>query len=204
MAETIRAFVAIELSLEIKRSLTELIDRLGRAGVPGVRWVDPDSTHLTLKFLGNVGLEQVQAIAEVLNACAGRASPFTLAIAEMGAFPNVRSPRVVWVGLTGDLESLASLQRDIVDGLAKLGFGREERPFSPHLTLARVRDRVGLQDRKKIGQVLAAAPSPVVASMKVASISLMKSTLTQEGAIHERLVRILLTPPSARGSRASG
>ncbi len=192
MEDKIRAFIAIELSSDMKHSLAQLIERLKSADLRGIRWVNPESIHLTLKFLGDIPQSQVDEIVAVITSCANQSHPFALSLGELGSFPKLDAPRVLLVGLNGDIDELTPLQQGIEDGLQNLGFQREKRPFSPHLTLARMRDRATLRDRKQVGLAFAEAQGPEEASMEVRSLSLMKSTLTPSGAVYTRLASAAL------------
>ena len=123
-----------------------LIQGLRAADLTGVRLVDPDGVHLTLKFLGNVDSSRVPALTDALDAVGEGAVPFALHLRDVGVFPDRRSPRVLWAGVSGDTEALAALARRVDDACANVGFPREQRPFSPHLTLARLRDRASADE----------------------------------------------------------
>ena len=119
-------------------------------------------------------------------------SPFTLEIAEVGAFPNLRQPRVLWLGISGEMDKLIAWQQRIDDGLAPLGFAKETRPFTPHLTLARLREGVSPGDRRDFGELVMKTPIEVNYRVKVNSLSLMKSQLLPTGAVYSRLAEVKL------------
>ncbi|HZD11454.1 MAG TPA: RNA 2',3'-cyclic phosphodiesterase [Candidatus Binatia bacterium] len=139
---TIRAFIAIELSDEAKAVLTDAVDALA-AQVPdgAVKWVQPNQMHLTLRFLGNTPLEKLEDLAKTLDGVAARHEPFVFSLDALGCFPNERRPRVIWVGVKGDMERAKALRNDLEDALQPLGWEPESRPFQPHLTLGRVKDQ---------------------------------------------------------------
>ena len=190
--EKIRAFIAIELPDPVKDSLSSLEDRLRPAEHPFVKWVGPKGIHLTLKFLGNIATDQVPRIIEAITSASQGLSPLKLQIGGLGAFPNLQRPRVIWVAVTGEVDPLIALQRDIDQALVPLGFAIEKRPFSPHLTLGRLRERASPGERKSIGELVMATESEGGPSMEVTQISLMRSTLTPSGAIYNRLASIEL------------
>ncbi len=190
--EQIRSFIAIELPSEIKRELNSLKKRLKVEQYPFVRWVDPEGIHLTLKFLGNVASTTVPEITEALTKVAQRISPFKLQMGVLGAFPNLRRPQVIWVGVGGEVEKLAILQRDIDAALAPLGFPPESRPFSPHLTLGRLREGASPQERQKLGEWVGSIKFEGSLSFSVDALSLMKSQLTPRGAIYSQLASMML------------
>ncbi len=190
--EKIRAFIAIELPDPFKDSLSSLEDRLRPAEHPYVKWVDPQGIHLTLKFLGNIATDQVPRIIEAITLASQGTSPLKLQIGGLGAFPNLQRPRVIWVAVTGEVDPLIALQRGIDQALVPLGFAIEKRPFSPHLTLGRLRERASPVERNSIGKLVMATKSEGNPAMEVNQISLMRSTLTPSGAIYSRLASIEL------------
>ena len=190
--ERIRSFIAIELPPEIREALGSLEKRLKAGRHPFVRWVDPDSIHLTLKFLGNVDSTSVPDIVEAMNRVPKPMSSLLFQIEGVGVFPNWNRPQVVWVGIGGDITKLGSLQRDLENTLAPLGFPRESRSFRPHLTLGRLRDRASLKDRQEFGTLARSVRSETRPSFEVSSLSLMKSQLTPSGAVYSRLASVEL------------
>ena len=190
--ERIRSFIAIELPPEIREALGSLEKRLKAGRHPFVRWVDPDSIHLTLKFLGNVDSTSVPDIVEAMNRVPKPMSSLLFQIEGVGVFPNWNRPQVVWVGIGGDITKLGSLQRDLENTLAPLGFPRESRSFRPHLTLGRLRDRASLKDRQEFGTLAQSVRSETRPSFEVSSLSLMKSQLTPSGAVYSRLASVEL------------
>ena len=123
--------------------------------------------------------------------------PFHLQLARLGAFPDVAAPRVVWVGLGGDLDSLFQLQRAIEQALAPLGFAPEARAFTSHLTLGRVREKAMAQERRRLGEMMASLVVSEQPSLYVEQGSLMRSDLTARGAIYSRLAVVKLALPKA-------
>jgi 2'-5' RNA ligase len=191
--EQVRSFIAIELTGELKAALARLQAQL-RSGEPrSVKWVDPFSIHLTLKFLGNIAVDRVSEITGVMKAAARGLSPFHLEVKGLGVFPNLRRVQVVWVGVEGEVDKLSQLQQRIEANLVPLGFAAESRKFIPHLTLARLRDQTSPSERQKFGQLIADTKFEAVYTVKVDSINLMKSQLTREGAIYSRLSSVVLS-----------
>jgi 2'-5' RNA ligase len=185
--EPVRAFIAIELPDSVKATLSDLQSTLkGRTEAP-VKWVQPSAVHLTIKFLGDVASSTIPDIASALSASTAAVNPFRLSLGEPGTFPNLRAPRVVWVGVEGDTAALAALQRSVERALLPLGFKEEKRGFSAHLTLGRVRDRAHPDERRRLGETVASLTVRHPAPFSIDSISLMQSTLTREGAIYDRL-----------------
>ncbi len=187
LPEQIRSFVAIELPDEVKSGLARLRRELERDEHTFIKWVDAKAIHLTLKFLGNIPSKQVTEITKAIEEAAQGISPFHLEIFELGAFPNLKQPRVLWVGIGGELDRLLGLQRNVDSALAPLGFAKEERSFAPHLTLARIRERASPIERKGLGEVVMSANFEISYCLDVKDISLMRSQLTPSGPIYTRL-----------------
>jgi len=190
--EQVRSFIAIELPDELKLGLTQLQARLKSGKQPSVKWVDPHSIHLTLKFLGNISVDSISDITAAMEKAAQGIPPFHLEVKDLGVFPNLRRVQVVWVGISGQVDRLSRLQQNIESNLAPLGFAPESRPFTPHLTLARVRDRASPDERQEFGQLIVNAKFEAVFTFEVEAVSLMKSQLTREGAIYSRISSVKL------------
>jgi len=180
----IRSFIAIELSEEAKEGLARLRKELERDEHKFVKWVDLGGIHLTLKFLGNISSKRVAEITEVIEEAAQGISPFHLEISGLGAFPSLRQARVFWVGIGGEVDKLSRLQQNIDSALAALGFAKEERPFVPHLTLARIRQGASPPERRSFGELVGSAIFEDKYHIKVEAIRLMRSQLTPAGAIY--------------------
>ena len=193
--EQIRSFIAIELPDELKAGLTRLQAQLKSGAQSGVKWVDPYSIHLTLKFLGSIAVDRIGEITGAIEVAARGMSPFRLEVKELGAFPNLRRVRVVWVGISGEVDKLGQLQQRLESNLARLDFAPESRPFTPHLTLARFRERVPLDERQSLGQFIARTSFESAGAIEVNAINLMKSQLTGEGAIYSRIGLVELKRP---------
>jgi RNA 2',3'-cyclic 3'-phosphodiesterase len=190
--EQIRSFIAIELPETAKEGLARLRKELERDDDGFVRWVAPDGIHLTLKFLGNIPSKQVTAITEAVKGGTRGISPFHLEISGLGVFPNARQVRVFWVGVGGETDKLSRLQKNIDSALAALGFAREERPFVPHLTLARVREGASPMERKKFGELVSSTLFEDKYPIEVEAVKLIRSRLTSRGAIYSGLSVIRL------------
>jgi 2'-5' RNA ligase len=184
----VRTFVAVELDDLVRQGLSEVQDKLQRQlGNRWVRWVRPEGIHLTLNFLGNVPAGRLDAIEEALaHACRGL-GPSVVRPGGLGCFPNPRRPRVVWVGLTGDVPALLALQKATTRALEDLGFSPESRAYSPHLTLGRVRQEVSGGDRAVIGTCVEKTATLHLNAIRVETVSLMRSDLSPQGAQYHRL-----------------
>ena len=185
MADSLRLFVAIELPGEVREALGRLQHELQRRGLEKLRWVRPEGIHLTLKFLGEPSVEKVPAVEEALRDAVKGTGAHELALGKLGTFGGSR-PRVVWVDLTGDLDAVRDLQERTEMALSSLGFEREARGWSPHVTLARVSEESVREVVGVIGPAIAAVSAPSGA-IPVHDVSLMRSTLRPSGAVYERV-----------------
>ncbi|MDD4875695.1 MAG: RNA 2',3'-cyclic phosphodiesterase [Dehalococcoidales bacterium] len=182
--EQIRSFIAIELPNELKQQLTQLQTHLKMNTQSQVKWVDPYSIHLTLKFLGNITISVINDITKVMEKAIVGIPPFYLEVKDLGVFPNYKRAQIAWIGIAGDLDKLNYIQKQIVSNLIPLGFVTEQRPFTPHLTLARMRNHISSNERQSFGQLIASTKYQLDFIIKVNTINLMKSQLTRTGAIY--------------------
>jgi RNA 2',3'-cyclic 3'-phosphodiesterase len=135
----IRTFVAVELAADVRRNAEALQKALAADGVTA-KWVDADSLHLTLAFLGDIGDTDIPAVCGACAEAAKKVGPFTVQIAGVGAFPNLRRPKICWAGLTEGAEELIALHDAVADRLENTRlYNREDRGYRPHLTLGRVK-----------------------------------------------------------------
>ncbi len=192
--EQVRSFIAIELPDELKLKLIQLEARLKLGKQPWVKWVDPYSIHLTLKFLGSIAVDRIGEITRAMEAAAWGIPPFHLEVKGLGVFPNLRRAQVAWVGIGGEVDKLSQLQQRIESNLVPLGFAPESRAFTPHLTLARVRDQASLDERQKFGQLIVSTRFEA-GTIEVDAVNLMRSQLTREGAIYSRISSVRLKKP---------
>ena len=185
----VRAFVAVDISDEARGALGEVIENLRRQpGTDGVRWVRPENIHLTLKFLGEIPESQVATILAALERAARESGTLNLALSEVGAFPNIRGPRVVWIGVKEDVGPLKELAGRVDQEIhVSTGLSLEKRAFSPHLTLGRVRDTASGDQRRRIGQALTEVALEAEVSWKVSEVKLIRSTLKPSGAVYDAL-----------------
>ena len=189
MPDTLRLFVAVELPEAARRHVETVLRRLQRLDIPGIRWVRPDSVHLTLKFLGSVPVEDVLPITEAMGQAASGTPFLTLSVEGAGVFPNGRSPRVIWLGVQGDVQPLALLQGKLEEALEARGYAREGRAFTPHLTLGRVRGRLQPAELEKLKDAFGEVSSMGTAGLPVNALSLMESQLRKEGALYQRVAK---------------
>jgi 2'-5' RNA ligase len=178
----VRSFVAVDLPASMHADI-EGIQR--EIATNGLRLVRPELVHVTLKFLGDVPEESIDKVAEALRAV--KVAPFTAHVKGIGAFPG-RSIRVVWLGLEGNFEEL---YRKVEDALLPLGFEREARGFSPHVTLGRV-GRPSTETTRMLSPKIAALSGTDLGSFTVDKFLLKKSTLTRGGPIYEDIAKFPL------------
>jgi len=180
----IRSFIAIELPPELKKELTKGETQLKINSPPVIKWIEPGSIHITLKFLGETSDAILDDLILAMEESVVGVSPFKLDVRQLGAFPGVDRPQVIWVGVSGEMEKLKQLQKNLEKNTEQLGFKRESRTFSPHLTLGRVRDGARPDDIQRISKLLNETVFTALHNINVNQINLMKSVLTPTGAIH--------------------
>lgn len=183
----IRAFIAVDLSPEIQRQLDEVLKNY-RAQLPNIpiRWVAASNIHLTLKFLGDVSLSNLNILTEMIQKEVSNHHQFEISVGGSGAFPNLRQPRVVWVGVEAPAE-LTAIQNGIETTTARLGYMREERAFSPHLTLGRVSRNATSQDVKAISKALETTRVGFLGATCVEKVHLYRSDLQPTGAVYTQI-----------------
>lgn len=173
--DKIRTFVAVRLPAEIRRRLMLVEKRLMQSGAD-VKWVPEENFHITLKFLGDVEQNRLSAVKDAVGRAVEGASAFDLSLAGVGAFG--RPLRVVWVGIASGKDELKSLAKRVEDELAGIGFPAEDRPFSAHITLGRVRSPRGIE---KLSACIESLNDEPVGDVHVDGASVMKSELRREG-----------------------
>lgn len=184
---SLRAFIAIELPNQLQNALETQTARLRRPlGDELIRWVPTKNIHLTLKFIGNIAASHVDFLKQLLTQTADSHPQFNLQIGGIGSFPNSKRPRVLWAGIHAPAE-LASLQKSIEAGTTRLGYEKEEKTFSPHLTLGRVRQNLDETALQKIHITLDTIQLGNIGSTRVDSIHLYKSELHTSGSIYTKL-----------------
>jgi 2'-5' RNA ligase len=189
----IRSFIAIDLPDGLKGILREVGQRL-RSEIrhEGVRWGNVSGIHLTMQFLGDVAESDLPRIGAALAQVGQRHAPFTFTVGGLGCFPNLKKPRVIWVGVQEETGALAALQKEIVESLVPLGFEPERRAFHPHLTLGRARRNIRPADQRRLGPVIANAGVGELERVHVGSFLLMRSDLRPDGAVYTRLAEFEL------------
>lgn len=183
MPETLRAFIAIEIPGNILSEIRNLQEDLKDYGF-NIRWVRPESIHLTLKFLGDVEAVRINDIAGVVSKTAKGYTPISLKAKDVGVFPGVKRPQVLWVGLAGELEPLLGLQKTLDENLETIGFPKEKRPFKGHLTMGRMKGKI---DVNRFGDVLVRFRNFESETFTADRIIVYKSELKPSGADYTKL-----------------
>jgi 2'-5' RNA ligase len=186
--DSVRAFIAIDLPEDIRRELRRHMERLREAmqGLP-VRWVRPEAIHLTLRFLGDTELDLASDLKRELVEVGRANQAFSIGVGGVGCFPNPRRPRVLWVGVHEETGVLKRLQRGVEDMCRQLGFAPERRPFSPHLTLGRVRRGGEVRVGDAFSRISEREREDALGQALVEEIVLFQSELSPAGAIYRRL-----------------
>ena len=177
---TIRAFLALDPPPEVLRRIADIQSALRRDIRGALSWVRPEGIHLTLKFFGGIAQSDVDAVSEVVAGQTAGIRPLRLEAKGLGVFPNLRRPRVLWIGIGGEVDRLTALQQAIEGGLEAAGFPGEERPFRAHLTLARIKTPHGLEG---LDGALAGRDS-AAGAFTASGLTLFQSELTPKGAIY--------------------
>jgi 2'-5' RNA ligase len=182
----LRAFIAIEIPQEIKKAIAAETACLQTGTGRAVRWVTAENTHLTLKFLGEVSPTNVDMLSQTLQAECSQLPQFGITVSGMGCFPNVRRPRVIWIGLNAPAD-LNKLQHKIEAATARLGYPIEEKPFSPHLTIGRVREQASADDLKRLHDLLDTVSIGTLGAFTARAVYLFKSDLQPSGPVYSHL-----------------
>lgn len=184
-----RLFIAVELPKPIQNQIYETGKYL-RESVIGVRWIAPQNLHLTLKFLGEVPEQKLTSIDDILRETFQVHSyqAFSINFSQLGAFPSLSHPRVIWLGISDGQDVLRKLASMLEDPFEKIGFKRETRDYSPHLTLGKVNDEKKVKNLKEI----AVSYKTSFAGISVGMVSSMQSILSPEGAIYKRVANYKL------------
>jgi len=191
----LRVFIAIEISPLLQNAIEKQTAGLRRAlGSDLVRWVHAENMHLTLKFIGDIASSHVDFLKQLLAREATLHSQFDLQISGLGSYPSPRKPHVLWVGLHAPAD-LATLQKSIEAGTTRLGYEQDERPFSPHLTIGRVRQNISPSEFPKIRAAMDNIQLGNIGIARVDSIHLIKSDLQPSGSIYTKLFSAPLSKP---------
>ncbi|HYP27893.1 MAG TPA: RNA 2',3'-cyclic phosphodiesterase [Blastocatellia bacterium] len=176
---TIRTFICIEIPESIKERIRGLQQSLRRIDAQA-SWVKPENIHLTLKFLGDVESTRIERVRDGVERASGSTSRFQVTVGGAGCFPSPKSPRVLWVGLSGMPDELLKLHKQIEDSLAREGFPRDAKKFSPHLTIARLR---APRNASQLAEALIATGFEP-GTFEAREVIVMRSDLNPKGSIY--------------------
>src|ERR1041385_7618772 len=182
----LRAFIAVELPLEVRESVYKATAKWRKEIGQLVRWVPIENMHLTLKFLGDVAPSNVELLSQMLRAEADLFNCFELHLTGLSSFPNLKRPRVIYIGIHAPA-ALESLQHGIESASRRLGYESEERGFSPHLTVGRVKQNITATEQQAIRHALESTKIDSLGTAKVDSVQLFKSDLRPTGSVYTRL-----------------
>jgi RNA 2',3'-cyclic 3'-phosphodiesterase len=182
----LRAFIAVEIPQEIREAVGKATAPLQKGIGSIVRWVPTENMHLTLKFLGDVSPANVEMLSQMLRAEAEMFRCFDLRLGGLGSFPNLKRPRVIFIGIQAPTP-LEALQRGIESASHRLGYESEERGFSPHLTIGRVKQNVTATEQQTIRRALEETRIDSLGTARVDSVHLYKSDLKPTGSVYTRL-----------------
>ena len=179
----IRAFIAIKIDNLNKQKISSLISQLKKSDT-AIKWASENQMHLTLKFLGDIKESDVENCSNSLKSIADNSNAFSIKFSKIGGFPNIQKPRVIWLGIDKGAEELKLLNNKIENDFEKLGFQKEKREYSAHLTLGRVKSLKNIQNLTKI---ISEINLDLQDEIKINKIILFQSTLTSKGAIYTPL-----------------
>lgn len=183
----IRSFISINLNDALKKEINNLLMDLKKYNFD-VKWVPAENLHITLKFLGHIPEETIEKVKERLYNIVFSFKPFRLRFNGMGFFPDKKRPRVIWINIS-DSDVLKILQEAIEEKLKEIGFAKEERGFSPHLTIGRIRS---LRDRERLVELVETIKDREFGIIDVDRVSLMKSDLRPGGAQYSVIAEFLM------------
>jgi len=188
MSDIIHTFIAVDLPEKIYSSIEKIQEEL-KSHRFKIRWVRPRNIHLTLKFLGNAKKSDVDRIAKAAKESVKDIAPFSLFARGIGVFPNIKRPRVLWVGVCGQMDMLLKMQSNFESQLETVGFKKECKPFKGHLTFARIKDKV---NSKKLIQALSVYSEFESESFVIGKVILYKSQLKPSGPVYSKLYEMPL------------
>ena len=187
--KNIRAFLAIEPPENVLQEISHLQEKLKREIRGRISWAKPPGQHMTLKFFGDISQDDVKNICASVQKQIVSESKLNLKIEKLGVFPDDRRPRVLWCGVTGDVERLITLQKKLDGDFAAIGFPSEDRPFRAHLTLARIKD---WRDLMGMNEALVKYGAFTAGEFICQELFLFQSKLSPQGAVYTKLAEFAL------------
>ncbi|MFQ5432916.1 MAG: RNA 2',3'-cyclic phosphodiesterase [Nitrospinota bacterium] len=186
--ESVRAFIAAQIGDKLREALSGVIDELKKSD-PYVKWIKPENLHVTLKFLGEVEADKIDAIKSEMQNIAASDKPFSLSVSGIGVIPNPRYPRVVYSNLVDNDQKLKNLSQRLDEAMTLLGFEPEERDFLPHLTIGRVKS---FKAKSLLIMKIREFHKREIGTLDVRSVRLIKSELMPAGAIYTEMANAAL------------
>jgi len=186
-----RAFIAIELPREIKDYLKQLQDKLKTAGLD-LKLVEPVNIHLTLKFLGEINEQQTEKIIKAMENVSDTKPAFKISLGNLGVFPKITSPRIIWIGIDVGASETIQIAKELEEKISLFGIPREEKRFSAHITIARIKSAINIEGLVQNLKHLTGQKQKAELGFQATRISLIKSTLTPKGPLYETLKEVSL------------
>jgi RNA 2',3'-cyclic 3'-phosphodiesterase len=183
-----RTFVSIEIPDDIKKKISDLIEK-AKLHLTPIKWVENKNLHVTLKFIGQVEDDKIMSIIDCVKDSIKGTRPFSLSFAGMGLFPDAKHPNVLWVGIDKGSDKAKELSEKIECRITKEGYRGEEKDFTAHLTIGRIKEKIDIESLSKFVQKNGNVD---LGSFKVGHISIMKSTLREAGPIYDEIEKITL------------
>ena len=183
MSLTIRTFIAVDLNPRIKKTIKHIQNYLDRANCD-VKWVKPENIHLTLKFLGDINIKEIDALTQLLSNLLQNIKPIETEFTLLNAFPDISQPHIIWAGLKDDSQKIAHLVKFLEKSLGRIGFKEEQKPFRPHITIGRIRTQNNISN---LSHALSDYTVPDTQTQTIKHITLYKSTLTSHAPIYDKL-----------------
>ncbi len=183
MNQPIRSFIAVELNEGIREELKNVQEDLKKLNLD-VKWVEINNIHLTLKFLGYADTQDLEKIKTILKETAVLFKPFEISLSDLGVFPKIDFPRVIWAGLNQGKDELIKIASVLEENLKKLGFTPEDREFSPHLTLGRVRSA---KNKDKLKNYFTSSKPDFSKRQEIKTLTLFQSQLSPKGPTYTAL-----------------
>jgi 2'-5' RNA ligase len=188
VGQTVRLFIALELTPVVRQSVQQTLEDIRHHfSSRSVRWVPPQNIHLTMKFLGDTDISQIEAVSDGLHQAIANFGTLEIDVADIGCFPNAKRPRIIWLGLNDRSGHLMAVRDSIETQIAPLGFPTEKRKFSPHLTVGRMRRGMESRQLSDIGQTVSRLKVGHVDTWTSEFVSLIQSELLPSGAEYSTL-----------------
>ena len=189
MSQSMRTFIGVPLTTAIRDELVHLQGQFAETGVD-VKWVEPENLHVTMLFLGEVDAREVLAVCKTVESVTAALAPFAMRVAGVGCFPNPRRPRTIWAGIEEGAQQLVELHDALEAPLMEQGcYRREERAFTPHITLGRVK---GESDTRTLAEAMKQQADWFAGQMTVTEIHVLSSELRKEGPVYTVMSRARL------------